>query len=200
VNKETTIVAANLAGALVKALAAIDGVTKDKVNPHFKSKYADLASALETVRPVFAQHDLAVTQETTPSEDGVIVETVVLHASGEDRRFGKLYVPANKKDAQGFGSALTYAKRYSLLTALGIPTEDDDGNAASRSAPRADSTPVKLATDEQRALMMTLIPAAGTTVQNIVEAYKVSSLDELTEAKAAKAIERLQSMTKETAQ
>ena len=121
---------ASLSIALVKALAEIEGVTKDKVNPHFKSKYADLSSVLETVRPVFARYDMAVTQETAPSEDGVIVETVVLHTSGAERRFGQLYVPANKRDAQGAGSALTYARRYSLMTALGIPAEDDDGNAA----------------------------------------------------------------------
>ena len=122
--------AMTLSQALVKALTEIEGVTKDKVNPHFKSKYADLSSVLETVRPVFARYNMAVTQETAPSEDGVIVETVVLHTSGEERRFGKLYVPANKRDAQGAGSALTYARRYSLMTALGIPAEDDDGNAA----------------------------------------------------------------------
>lgn len=133
----------NLASSLVKALAEIEGVAKDKINPHFKSKYADLASALDAVRPVFAKYELAVTQETSPSEDGVIVETVVLHATGEERRFGQLYLPANKRDAQGFGSALTYAKRYSVLTALGIPTEDDDGNAAVRTTanPSTGATP-----------------------------------------------------------
>jgi hypothetical protein len=129
-----------LSHALVKALAEIEGVTKDKVNPHFKSKYADLSSVLETVRPVFARYNMAVTQETAPSEDGVIVETVVLHTSGEERRFGKLYVPANKRDAQGAGSALTYARRYSLMTALGIPAEDDDGNAAVKSYRAAEPT------------------------------------------------------------
>jgi hypothetical protein len=196
-NAETRIEAAKLSAALVKALAEIDGVTKDKINPHFKSNYADLASALATVRPVFAKHDLAVTQETDPSEEGVIVETVVLHASGEDRRFGKLFVPANKRDAQGFGSALTYAKRYSLLTALGIPTEDDDGNAAVASAPRA--RPTAMITDEQRSLMTALIPAAGKTVQDICEAYNVSAITELTETKAAAAIKRLQELTKEPA-
>jgi hypothetical protein len=201
VNAETKVKAATLSGALVRALAEIDGVTKDKVNPHFKSKYADLASALETVRPVFAKFDLAVTQETSPSEDGVIVETVVLHASGDDRRFGKLFVPANKRDAQGFGSALTYAKRYSLLTALGIPTEDDDGNAAARSAPQRATTNgnAQPITDEQRSLMTSLIPAAGKTVQDIVEAYGVSSIAELTQSKAAAAIARLQSLAKEPA-
>jgi hypothetical protein len=124
-----------LAFALVNALNEIEGVAKDKINPHFKSKYADLSSVLDTVRPVFARHGLAVTQETSPCEDGVIVETVVIHAGGEERRFGKLYVPANKRDAQGAGSALTYARRYSLMTAFGVPAEDDDGNAAAASAP-----------------------------------------------------------------
>ena len=131
-----------LAPALVAALNELEGVTKDKVNPHFKSKYADLSSVLDTVRPVFAKHGMAVTQETSPSEDGVIVETVVLHSSGEERRFGKLYVPANKRDAQGAGSALTYARRYSLMTAFGVPAEDDDGNAASRAAPKHDAATI----------------------------------------------------------
>lgn len=184
---------AKLSAALVKALAEIEGVTKDKVNPAFRSKYADLASALDTVRPVFARFDLAVTQETEPSEDGVIVATVVLHSSGEERRFGKLYLPAVKRDAQGFGSALTYAKRYSLLTALGIPTEDDDGNAASqRSAPRADPVPDAMCSPEQRDLIQTLAPAAGKTVQGICEAYKVPSLAALTEKQAASTIKALQ--------
>ena len=187
-----------LASALVKALAEIEGVTKDKVNPAFKSKYADLASALETVRPVFARYDLAVTQETEPSEDGVIVATVVLHASGEERRFGRLYLPANKRDAQGFGSALTYAKRYSLLTALGIPTEDDDGNAAVKSAPRADPLPNGIS-DEQRDIIQTLAQAAGVEVKAICDGYKVPSLKALTEAQGRAAIKRLQDMAKEPA-
>jgi len=71
-------------------------------------------------------------QQTAESSDGVIVETLFLHESGESLRSGRLHVPAAKQDPQGYGSALTYARRYSLMAACGIAPEDDDGNAASR--------------------------------------------------------------------
>ena len=128
-----TKAAANLSGSLVRALAEIEGAAKDKVNPHFKSKYADIASVIDAIKPVLAKHDLGFTQHSQPSEAGVIVETVLHHAGGETLSMGSLYVPANKNDAQGFGSALTYARRYALMTAFGVPAEDDDGNAAASS-------------------------------------------------------------------
>ena len=71
-------------------------------------------------------------QKTYECKEGVMVETVFVHESGEVMESGMLHVPAVKHDAQGFGSALTYARRYSLMAACGIAPEDDDGNAASR--------------------------------------------------------------------
>ena len=132
-----------LAAALVKAQAKIEGATKDKTNPHFKSKYADLTSIIEAVKPALIKHRLFFTQRCHPDQEGVTVETVLHHAGGEELSLGSLYVPANKKDAQGFGSALTYARRYSLQTAFGVPTEDDDGNAAARTTanPTTGETP-----------------------------------------------------------
>ncbi len=124
-----------LSASLVKALAEIGGAAKDKDNPFFKSKYADLGSVITAIKPALAKHDLGFTQHCQPSEDGVIVETILHHASGETLSMGSIYMPANKRDAQGFGSAQTYARRYSLQTAFGVPAEDDDGNAASKSAP-----------------------------------------------------------------
>jgi hypothetical protein len=112
------------------AFAEIEAATKDATNPHFRSKYADLSSVIGAVKPALVNHGLFFTQHPEPSEDGVIVETFLHHASGESLSLGKLYVPANKRDAQGFGSAMTYARRYALQTAFGVPTEDDDGNAA----------------------------------------------------------------------
>jgi hypothetical protein len=197
-NAQAKIEAATLSAALVKALAEIGGATKDKINPAFKSKYADLSSVIDAIKPVLARHDLAFEQHSQPSEDGVIVETIVRHASGDTVSMGSLYVPANKRDAQGFGSALTYCRRYALMTAFGVPAEDDDGNAAVASA-RATPKPVPMITDEQRSLMTALIPAAGKTVQEIVEAFNVSAITELTEAKAASAIARLQALAKELA-
>lgn len=191
-NAETKVKSgATLASALVKALSEIEGVTKDKSNPHFKSKYVDLSGVLDAVRPVFARHDLAVTQETALCENGVIVETVVLHSSGDERRFGQLHVPANKQDAQGFGSALTYAKRYSLMTAFGVPAEDDDGNAAVKAGPHGVDATVAPITDAQRDLIATLAPAAGKSLQEICDAYKVDSIKELTAKQAEGTIKRL---------
>ncbi len=182
----------SLSASLVKALAEIGGAAKDKDNPFFKSKYADLGSVITAIKPALAKHDLGFTQHCQPSEDGVIVETILHHASGETLSMGSIYMPANKRDAQGFGSAQTYARRYSLQTAFGVPAEDDDGNAAAQSVPRADpAPPAKPITDDQRDLIQTLASAAGKTVQAICEAYKVDSLKELTEGQGAAIIKRL---------
>lgn len=130
--KETKIEASSLSVDLVAAFAEIGGAAKDKTNPHFKSKYADLSSVVEAIKPVLARHSLAFYQRCQPSESGVLVQTLLRHAGGEEVDMGMLFVPANKNDAQGFGSALTYARRYALMTAFGVPAEDDDGNAAAR--------------------------------------------------------------------
>jgi hypothetical protein len=135
------IVHQNLASAMTAAFAEIEGATKAATNPHFKSKYADLTSIIEAIKPPLIRHGLFFTQRCQPSEDGVSVETVLHHCSGEKESLGLLYLPANKRDAQGFGSALTYARRYALQTAFGVPTEDDDGNAATASLPRSDHAP-----------------------------------------------------------
>ncbi len=190
-----TQMSAGLSASLVKALAEIGGATKDKINPAFKSKYADLGSVVDAIKPVLAKHGLAFTQSTEPSEGGVIVETLLWY-EGTDAAcsLGKLFVPANKQDAQGFGSALTYARRYSLMTAFGVPAEDDDGNAASRSAPRADPV-VKPITDSQRDMIQTLAEAAGKPLKAICDAYKVQSLKELTHGQAEAILARLQPQT-----
>lgn len=121
-----------IATAFVKAKMAFGPVLKNKNNPHLKSKYADLESCLEAVDTACLANGIAMYQETSECVNGVIVETVFLHASGESLRCGRLHVPAIKMDPQGYGSALTYARRYSLLSACGIAAEDDDGNESSK--------------------------------------------------------------------
>ena len=118
--------------ALVKAKKAFSPALKGKVNPAFRSKYADLQSCLEAVNEALLDNGIALVQETSEDASGVTVETVFFHDSGESLRCGKLHVPAAKQDPQGYGSALSYARRYSLMTACGIAGEDDDGNAASK--------------------------------------------------------------------
>jgi len=124
-----------LFSAFVKAQAQISKASKDSTNPHFKSKYADLESVIDAVKPALIANGLAFIQKFHDCEDGVRVETVILHESGQELSCGTLHIPANKKDAQGFGSAASYARRYSLQSALGVSASDDDGNAAVKSAP-----------------------------------------------------------------
>lgn len=134
-----------IAPAFIKAKKAFAPALKCASNPHFKTKYADLASCLEAVDDALLENGIAVYQETHEDASGVTIETVFLHESGETIRSGRLHVPASKQDPQGYGSALTYARRYSLMAACGIAPEDDDGNAASKQPPRpAPKAPAKL--------------------------------------------------------
>lgn len=126
-----------LSAAMAQAFAQIEAASKDAKNPHFRSSYATLGAVVDAVKPALVNNGLFFTQETHDASGGVCVETVIRHASGEEIRCGRLFVPANKNDAQGFGSALTYARRYSLMTAFGVPAEDDDGHAAAKAAPPA---------------------------------------------------------------
>lgn len=196
-NAETKIQSPSLAAAYAAAFGEIEAATKSANNPHFKSKYADLGAVIDAIKPALIKHGLFYTQRPMPCEDGVSIETVLHHSSGEEISLGTLFVPANKKDAQGFGSALTYARRYGLVTAFGVPTEDDDGNAAARTAPRpAEAAPAPIS-DEQRDMIQVLAPNAGKTLQGICEAYRIQSLAELTSAQAVKLIDRLRSEAKE---
>jgi len=126
-----------LATALAKAQATMAGAKKDSTNPHFRSKYADLASIWEACRDALTSNGIAVVQMTrATAEEAVIVETRLMHSSGEWIE-GELLVPVTKADAQGFGSARTYARRYSLAAAVGVAPEDDDGAAAAAARPTA---------------------------------------------------------------
>ncbi len=120
-----------ISAAMAKAFPAIEGAVKGKVNPAFRSKYADLSSVIDAIKPHLVEHGLWFMQRTHPVDGGVGVETLIFHASGQSISGGVLRLPAAKQDAQGYGSALTYARRYSLMAAFGVPAEDDDGNAAS---------------------------------------------------------------------
>lgn len=117
--------------ALVRAQKEFGPALKSSNNPHFRSKYADLAACVEAVIDGLNNNGIALMQHIHEVDSGVCVETVFLHESGQFINCGKLRMPVVKNDAQGVGSALTYARRYSLLAASGIAPEDDDGNTAS---------------------------------------------------------------------
>jgi hypothetical protein len=133
----------NIAKAFVAAQQGFSPALKDSNNPFFKSKYADLSTCVKAVIDALHENGIGLIQTCHESESGVIVETVFIHTSGETINCGKLHVPAAKNDPQGYGSALTYARRYSLMAACGIAPEDDDGNAATRPKPTAAPQPPK---------------------------------------------------------
>lgn len=123
--------------ALIKSLVAarkeIGAAKKGSTNPHFKSKYADLASVIEAVKEPLEKHGLTFVQDCRHAADvGWLVCTVIYHESGEKLELAYVPVLATKPDAQGWASGNTYARRYSLQMALGVPAEDDDGNEASK--------------------------------------------------------------------
>jgi hypothetical protein len=123
-----------IATALVKAQKAFGPALKTATNPHFRSKYANLSNCVEAVIDALNDNGIFLLQKNYDSPNGIMVETVFVHESGEMLECGCLFFPAQKNDPQGFMSALTYGRRASLMAACGIAPEDDDGNAAARPA------------------------------------------------------------------
>lgn len=119
-----------LQAALAKAQGAIKNALKDSDNPYFKSKYADLAACWDVARETLSANGICVIQAPTFNQEKVGVVTRLGHSSGQWMEC-VLVLPTAKHDAQGIGSAITYARRYSLSAMVGIATEDDDGNSAS---------------------------------------------------------------------
>lgn len=119
-----------LDAALAKAQGEIVTAKKDAENPHFRSKYADLTAIWNAIRPALSKHGIAVTQWPIHSEDGRLHIITRLALSGEWIK-AEFSIPVTKQDAQGYGSAVTYGKRFSLAAAIGVVAEvDDDGEAA----------------------------------------------------------------------
>jgi hypothetical protein len=158
----------HIATALVKAQKAFGPALKSSTNPHFKSRYADLAACVEAVIQGLNDNGIALIQKNYDCNDGVMVETVFLHESGEMLECGILHVPAAKQDPQGFGSALTYARRYSLMAACGIAPEDDDGNAGSR------RTEVKSEVNENQMADLLAAMDEVTTIAELQKTYKLA--------------------------
>jgi hypothetical protein len=152
-----------IATALVKAQRDFAPALKTSTNPHFRSRYADLAACVEAVIDSLNANGIAMIQRTHDSDNGVAVETLFVHESGETITGGILHVPAAKHDPQGYGSALTYARRYSLMAACGIAPEDDDANMAQRTPVNAQSRigRVSVPTAKDGSVTATISPPAG---------------------------------------
>lgn len=197
---------AALAASLAKAQGEMENAGKNSVNPHFKSKYADLAEILNTVRPVLSKHGLAVTQFPAFEGGTAHVETILTHASGEWMS-GICSAPVQKSDPQGVGSALTYLRRYSLAAVCGLAQEDDDANASSKPKGQQQSTQKPAPTQPVMATKQTLADLATyyandpeevmlDDINEMIRKVKpgspmIDSLTDLTEAQAAWLIKQI---------
>jgi hypothetical protein len=154
----------NIATALVKAQKEFGPALKTATNPHFRSKYANLSNCVEAVIDALNNNGIFLLQKNYDHQNGIMVETVFVHESGEMLECGCLFFPAQKNDPQGFMSALTYGRRASLMAACGIAPEDDDGNMASRPQKR---------TPELESLMADYLSAidAATDSDSLKKAY-----------------------------
>jgi len=133
----------NIATALAEAQAELKNPSFDSTNPHFKNKFASLAAVRAAVVPVFAKHGLTIIQPLVSNEEGVGVATTILHKSGERLDFAPFFLPAAKRDPQGFGSAATYARRYALMAIAGVVGDEDDDAEAAQEAHATEPPPAK---------------------------------------------------------
>jgi hypothetical protein len=161
---------ATIHAAFVAAQTGFAPALKQSNNPHFKSRYADLATCVEAVLDALNENGIGLMQLTHPNPDGVEVETLLIHESGTQLSGGRLFIPAAKIDPQCFGAALTYGRRFSLMACCGHAPEDDDGNAAS--APRQAAPPARMAPP----------PRASITNEIVVGILAAKTLDELKSA------------------
>lgn len=175
---------ANLAAAMAAAQGTMGAAIKGNSNPFFKSKYADLGSVIQAIKPHFAEQGLSYVQFPVTGENSVGVTTRLMHSSGEWLE-QEYFIPLGKMDAQAAGSAITYARRYALQAIAGIPAEDDDGNAAAQAAPKA-------VTKAQAKVISDLIEKTGSDTVKFCQAFKCESVDTLSAAAFAKAKEILE--------
>jgi hypothetical protein len=152
----------SIASALAAAQMDMGKALKQSNNPHFRSKYADLGSVMDACLEPLNKHGIAVIQPTGEDEHGRHVKTILIH--GESGGTLECTVPliAQKNDMQGYGSAVTYARRYGLMTMAGIAPEDDDGNAASKAAPKRQEGQTQGATPVEVQTAIEVINAAET--------------------------------------
>lgn len=113
-----------IAKAFVAAQKEFEKTGLDSKNPHFRNDYASLAACIGAVKQALNEKGIALVQKTHECDKGIKIETIFLHESGQTMSGGVLILPAEAETPQKYGSALTYARRYSLLAACGIPPED----------------------------------------------------------------------------
>ena len=171
----------NLATALAKAQSLIKPAIYDSNNPHFRSRYASLTSVMEACRDALSANQIAVIQDAEVNDKAVTVTTMLLHASGEFIS-SSLSMPFAQATPQAIGSSLTYAKRYSLSSLVGITSDEDDDGEAGSNVPKANGFKDVQVTPAKESGKPT---TSNTTEVNLVP-VQTSEVSRLKESKAKK--------------
>jgi len=181
----------NIATALAAAQINMGKALKQANNPHFRSKYADLGSVMDACLPALNERGIAVIQPTGEDEHGRFIETLLIHGESGETLSCRVPLIIGKNDMQGYGSAVTYARRYGLMAMAGIAPEDDNGNAAAKAAPKVE--PPKPISADQFKEVNDLIFDTETDEVKLSSYWKV---DELTQMNAKQASEAIAMLTK----
>ena len=179
----------NLVNALVKAQSEMTSAVATGTNPHFKSEYAPLDEVIKAVKKPLNSNGIFFLQKVYVAEGGQCVETE-FYGHGDVIKGGKVFVKCDKATAQGYGSSLSYAKRYSLQTACGLPTgDDDDANASTDEVkPKAKPKPVDTDADKEKKAREFILNVLK-TVEGMAD--DVSGVDSIIKAQK-KVIDRLE--------
>lgn len=176
--------------ALVKAQTEIEAASKGSKNPFFKSRYADLTEVIKTIKEPLNNNGISFLQIVDRELDGAaVVETVLLHTSGEFISGRTPVFTAKPNDPQALGSGITYSKRYGLQSICGLPTEDDDGEAAMARRPKVNTNCIT----ELKLLVKKLgkTPEAIANMRKHVKASEGTTLEGLTPEQASKLLDIL---------
>ena len=166
----------NIAKALVSFGKAMPKVPKDKINPHFKNKYATLSVMIEKATPHLTANGLAIVQQI----DGDCMTTTLMHESGEFITATAAMPCAAPSNPQAMGSAITYARRYAYGSILSLDIDDDDDANAATQAPKQQAAPQPKAKQELTPThakwdaAKKAIAEGSTTVDDIRKAYTLT--------------------------
>ena len=175
----------SIATALAAAQINMGKALKQASNPHFRSKYADLGSVMDACLPALNERGIAVIQPTGEDDLGRFVQTILIHGESGEQLSCRVPLIVGKNDMQGYGSAVTYARRYGLMAMAGIAPEDDDGNAAAKAAPKQE-TPKKISAEQFQAIN-DLIFDTETDEAKFCAYYKVKELHDMNAKQATEA-------------
>jgi hypothetical protein len=166
---------------------------KQADNDHFRSKYADLGNVMDACMPALNEAGIAVIQPTGEDEHGRYVETILIHGESGETLACRVPLIINKNDMQAYGSAVSYARRYGLLSMAGVASasDDDDGNAAVAGAPKAKPRIPAPMTEHEFNTVKDLLEQTETDQDKFCQYWKVKALHELTGGQAQNAIAML---------